>query len=337
MKSLDVTTQVDEEHRLGAQAPVVRIDLDSDEAAAITECAEAMGPSGARIDEIVGDARVIAAELPRRIRSFIERFRLAESAGAALIRGVPIDPDNLGPTPTSLEDLGHHRTAIADRSLTVLATLAGDIFGWAAERDGALIHDLVPLRGHEKEQSGVSSDTVLGWHTDEAYHPLRCDYLGLLCLRNPDGVPTKVSVLDVTSLSGKHRDLLFRSEFVIRPESAHGEDNPVADSTVPILFGPRDDPYLRFDEGYTDLSAASDDCQAAFAELSKMFASEHSLSIVLEPGDLLLVDNYRSVHARGAFTARFDGTDRWLKRTYITRDLRKSRLYRSTPSSRVVF
>jgi L-asparagine oxygenase len=45
---------------------------------------------------------------------------------------------------------------------------------------------------------------------------------------------------------------------------------------------------------------------------------------VLEPGDLLVVDNAVAVHGRSPFTPRFDGTDRWLQRTMVVSDLRPS-------------
>ena len=40
-------------------------------------------------------------------------------------------------------------------------------------------------------------------------------------------------------------------------------------------------------------------------------------SVTLAAGDLLVVDNRRAVHGRSPFTARFDGTDRWLQRTFV--------------------
>ena len=33
------------------------------------------------------------------------------------------------------------------------------------------------------------------------------------------------------------------------------------------------------------------------------------------------VDNRRAVHGRSEFRARFDGTDRWLQRTFVVDDL----------------
>ena len=45
---------------------------------------------------------------------------------------------------------------------------------------------------------------------------------------------------------------------------------------------------------------------------------------MLEAGDLLVVDNSVAVHGRTPFTARFDGTDRWLQRTFVVADLAAS-------------
>jgi alpha-ketoglutarate-dependent taurine dioxygenase len=56
----------------------------------------------------------------------------------------------------------------------------------------------------------------------------------------------------------------------------------------------------------------------------------------LLPGECLFIDNYRAVHGRSSFKARFDRTDRWLKRINIARDLRKSRGVRKAPASRVI-
>ena len=43
--------------------------------------------------------------------------------------------------------------------------------------------------------------------------------------------------------------------------------------------------------------------------------------VVLEAGDLLIVDNTVAVHGRSPFTPRFDGTDRWLQRSFVMSDL----------------
>jgi L-asparagine oxygenase len=46
---------------------------------------------------------------------------------------------------------------------------------------------------------------------------------------------------------------------------------------------------------------------------------------VLAAGDVLLLDNARAVHGRSPFAPRFDGTDRFVVRSFVTCDLGRSR------------
>ena len=57
----------------------------------------------------------------------------------------------------------------------------------------------------------------------------------------------------------------------------------------------------------------------------------------LQPGDIAFIDNYRAVHGRESFRARYDGTDRWLKRLNITRNLRGSRAWRPAADHRIIY
>jgi alpha-ketoglutarate-dependent taurine dioxygenase len=59
--------------------------------------------------------------------------------------------------------------------------------------------------------------------------------------------------------------------------------------------------------------------------------------VVLRQGDTCFIDNFRAVHGRNPFKARFDGKDRWLKRVNVTRDLRKSRSARPSTESRILY
>lgn len=58
---------------------------------------------------------------------------------------------------------------------------------------------------------------------------------------------------------------------------------------------------------------------------------DHGLQeVALQPGDLLLIENYIAVHVRSPSRAAYDGTDRRLKRISVTLDLRRSRDLRAT-------
>ena len=92
---------------------------------------------------------------------------------------------------------------------------------------------------------------------------------------------------------------------------------------VAVLFGNLEQPYLRIDP--TFMSTRPGDLEAQCV-LDKLVAQlEANLrDLVIETGAISFLDNERVVHGRAAFEARYDGTDRWLKKLLVTRDLRKS-------------
>ena len=70
---------------------------------------------------------------------------------------------------------------------------------------------------------------------------------------------------------------------------------------------------------------AGTDPEAAEAlDLLRAVARERRLALVLEPGDLLVVDNHVCIHGRSSFAARYDGTDRWIQRSFVVDDLAPS-------------
>lgn len=50
-----------------------------------------------------------------------------------------------------------------------------------------------------------------------------------------------------------------------------------------------------------------------------------SVAVSLAPGEVLVVDNDLAVHGRVPFRARYDGSDRWLKRASVRVPGRRSR------------
>jgi hypothetical protein len=105
---------------------------------------------------------------------------------------------------------------------------------------------------------------------------------------------------------------------------------------IPVLYGHRNAPYMAVDPYYMRVPENDKKAQNALNALTQAI-DEQLQDIVLSPGDCLYIDNYRSVHGRKAFKPRYDGTDRWLKRINLTRDLRKSRASRADSTSRVIY
>lgn len=100
----------------------------------------------------------------------------------------------------------------------------------------------------------------------------------------------------------------------------HGRRN-VLGEPIAVLSGRRARPAMVFD---ADLMVGTDaEADAALGVLAEAVAALHT-SVVLEAGDLLVVDNTAAVHGRSPFAPRFDGTDRWLQRTFVVPDLAAS-------------
>ncbi|WP_405479697.1 guanitoxin biosynthesis L-enduracididine beta-hydroxylase GntD [Streptomyces anulatus] len=311
--------------------------------------------------EFVRQCAVYAHDLPQRLRAELNAFRLEASGGVLSIRGFRIDDVAVGPTPEHWRThVGQASTLPAEVYFMLCASLLGDPIAWATQQDGRIMHDIFPIKGHEHEQLGSGSEELLTWHTEEAFHPLRADYLGLACLRNHDRVATNFASVDDLELTAEIRDLLGEERYPIKPDRSHlphhGEDNREMSTRerellsrsyewimakenkpdrVAILFGDRGAPYLRIDPFFMEDAYAVPDgaraMKAIVAEIDRNIR-EH----VLEPGELLFLDNYKIVHGRVPFTARFDGTDRWLKRLNVARDLRKSRDRRISHDARVI-
>lgn len=294
----------------------------------------------------------LVSRLPIGLRRFLEEFRRTDPAAAALIKGLEIDDGAVGPTPRHwAEAAALARTRREEIFLALVGKCLGEVFSWPTLQSGRMIQNVLPISGEENEQSGHGSDVLLEWHTEDAFHPHRCDYLTLLGIRNHDHVPTTVSSVRDVCLPAAVRQVLSEPRYYIVPDDEHlrqladqRPDHPGLQRVramredpepVAVLFGDADSPYLRIDPFF--MSCADGDAEAEQA-LKELVAELERVQqdVVVGAGTLLIVDNYLAVHGRRAFTARYDGTDRWLEKAVITRDLRRSRAERECAAARIV-
>jgi L-asparagine oxygenase len=299
--------------------------------------AEAVDRFGSPTEHVLRHLSVLADALPRRVREFMEQFRHDEPQGGVVVRALPLDAPRLPPTPRHWRERHAEASAHADFLLALLACRLGDLFAWRTLQEGRLLTDVLPVAGEEGVQTGHGSEALLEFHCEDAFHELRCDYLGLLCLRNPQRVATTFAAFDPALLSEDDLRTLAEPAFHICPDSEHrkwmGQQPP--SEPVPVLFGHPESPYLRIDPPF--MRARDGEGRAAEA-LDRLLAqlAERLRDVVLAPGDVLFIDNYRAVHGRRPFQAHYDGTDRWLRRAMVTRDLRRSSAVRTGPLSHTI-
>ena len=304
------------------------------------------------------DLGVYAQELPRRLRRALYRFRLEEPASAVLLLGgFPVDEKRIGATPLHWNHRVDPSPTLREELMILLgSSLLGEPFGWGTQQDGFLVHDILPIPGREKEQLGSGCEELLEWHTEDAFHPFCGDYLVLMCMRNPLGIPTTFASLENVVLSDEERTLLFEPLYPIVPDESHlvkfQSNGHAADESqgkayeemermssetvrIPVLSGAPESPYVRIDR-FTMEDPEDERALAALEGLAQQIEA-NIVDLVLRPGEICFIDNYKGVHGRKPFKARYDGQDRWLKRVNVARDLRRSRHVRTAAVDRVIY
>lgn len=331
----------------------VEYTLDDDERAELVAIAQKLIGDGddATAAEFYDRSWPVAEQLPANLRHFLADFRRREPASACLVHGFPVDDAEIGPTPPHWESAMVDRAAAPQEVYLALCGMAlGEPFAWATLQSGRIIQNILPIAGDEKRQSGHGSQTLLEFHTEDGFHSRRCDYLLLLGLRNHDRVPTLLASVRDLELDEDIREVLTQPRFYIFPDTEHvrqltarDPDHPAlremrrmldTPEPAPVLFGDRVSPYLRIDRPFMRCVDATAEraLDALMVELERV-----TLEVVVGPGTLLVVDNYLAVHGRRAFQVRYDGTDRWLKKLTVSRNLRRGLVDSEHPSRRVLF
>lgn len=286
--------------------------------------------AGGRVDlpGWVAAARHAWDDVPAGVRRALRAFRRdSGQSGVLLLRNLPVDVDNLPDTP-STDGSVQREASVSAATLMLVAHGLGDPAAFRAEKSGALVQNVVPVPGKEDLQAN-SGSVRLTFHTENAFHQHRPDFVMLLCVR-PDHertaeLRTVCSRQVLPKLSEPARESLRSRHFVTEAPPSFGDTGARAEPHA-VLPGDVDDPNMRVDEAAT--KPMNDQAVDAMGELSELF--ENSFSAVrLRAGDLAIVDNRVTVHGRSAFVPRYDGRDRWLQRTFVLADLRRSRDHRT--------
>ena len=188
--------------------------------------------------------------------------------------------------------------------VAVAAALGRPLTPW---KDG-LVQELVPrTSAPPNTYSGIYGLSGFPFHTDLAHWRLPPRYLLLWCIKGYTDVPTLL-IDGHTFVEGELRDILTRAIFKSR--------RPL-DGAIKLLrlCEATDDGYrLRWDEVF--LRPASKVGELADQRIRKHLVHSNPISIPLaHPGDTLLIDNWRMLHARTPINA--DRLDRKIERIYL--------------------
>jgi L-asparagine oxygenase len=285
------------------------------------------------------DVNVIAHDLPRPLRLVVNWARLNDRLHALVIAGNEVADDELGDTPLNWREADTARSRVYAFALMLYGSCLGDVISWAAQQAGRVVTDVLPSPGMEDSLVSSSSRRELGWHTEDAFSPYRADYVGLMCLRNPDRIPSTLASPDLSVLPRDVVDLLMQPLYHVHMDDSHDAGELAAGDAAPppspLLYGSRYAPVLRADRDYVSAVAGRPDAAHALRVLVRHLDAV-TREVPLAPGDVCFIDNRNVVHGRRPFVPRYDGKDRWLKRVNVVADLRRTRPGRAGPAVRVI-
>jgi L-asparagine oxygenase len=208
-----------------------------------------------------------------------------------------------------------------EKTMREYAAHYGSPFGYIQEQGDTVFQQIVPVKNLESVQISSSSVTELDLHTETAFHPYPPDYVFLLCLRGDSKAFTTYANLDVVlkKLSKTTQKVLRQPWFTTRIDESFvlkGQQDKSFD--IPILQGDNQNTRIVYDKFF--MRATSTAGRTALEELNQAIKSSVK-KVALKSGELMIIDNRKTVHGRLPFTPRYDGTDRWLMRTLVMKKL----------------
>lgn len=193
-----------------------------------------------------------------------------------------------------------------------------------SEKEGRLIHDIIPIEGKEGDYSNEGSD-YFPFHVEVPQFSMhqRPDFIILMCLRGYSAaktyyIPAKKLIQVVQRELGQvFVSKLWEENYYANYGISFGDTQ---EFKCAILSGDKEDPDITLDlaemfgqneEGSSVLNLLKKLIEAKFDELAYTFS--------LKSGDVLIFNNKKGVHARSNFKDQtvFDGSHRWLKRMYL--------------------
>ncbi|GGV52105.1 clavaminate synthase Cs1 [Streptomyces spectabilis] len=272
------------------------------------------------LDAAATAARALPAPLAKALDDFNAR---GNDDGYLLLRRLPVEEDDALPrTPDSTPAPVERPLLNQEAMLAIVGRRLGLHTGYRELRAGSVYHDVYPSPGAHY-LSSETSETLLEFHTEMAYHVRQPNYVMLACSRADHERRAATLVSSVRKalplLPDGVRAHLFERPLPCCVDVAFrgGVDDPGAIADVTALYGDVQDPFLGYDRELLAPRNAAD--VEAVAVLSKAL-DEVREAVYLVPGDVLIVDNFRTTHARTPFAPRWDGKDRWLHRVYIRTD-----------------
>lgn len=288
-------------------------------------------------EAFIREGVVLARFLPYRLQSEIRQFVLDDHLSALLVRGNPTETFASIATPPTHPLAPPRLLNDAELLCGFYMALLGEPFGFASQQSGNLFNHIIAVKESEAvSNSSAGSRFHFDFHTEDAFHSYPPDYLGLFCVRNHECAITSLAEIPLDLINDRDRQLLMTCPIAMQPNAMHVDGGATAQYHHSVLDGNIDQPYIRLNLNTLSLPDISDiNLREALRRLVEIIRNSYT-SVVLESGDMLIINNRLSLHRRDRYEPRYDAMSRWLIRAVVQSDIRRTRSLRATAASRII-
>jgi hypothetical protein len=269
-----------------------------------------------------------AAALERAARTLVRSLRAAWRARPVIVvRGLPVAPIPPVTPYGGVVDVTASRQSIINLG-AVLACLNLHPVAYAGEATSVL-HAVCPVSRAAGEVSSHGFDAALPFHTDYADRPIdepvvdrspAAAALGFAVERAEPAIPMECvpTARLMRALSPGQIAIGRREEFVVQAPAIFGGGQS---AQIRRLFPGDTGPGFRCRLNLGRMTGATARAARLLREIHDILSGEIVTDeIHVRRGDIVVMDNRRTIHRRASFTPRWDGTDRYFIRMSATRD-----------------
>ena len=262
------------------------------------------------------------------LEPFLTYLETHQDYPAIKLSGIPID-DQLPETPgIDHATLEHTKKTFISEGLLLSASLKlGTPYSFKAEFNNQLIHQVRPVQEKKDSSTSLGSEQNLGFHQEVGFSEFKPDFILLLGLRRGNQATpayTQLFFNEAITETLEHQNpdfirTLQQPLFLIHPTPAFSGTGLLSESTNALITKDRLGHYDIAYMANAIIDTITPEAADALKALQDICASGYSERVEIQEGDILIINNKRTLHARTPFTPQFADTFslRWLQRAYV--------------------
>jgi hypothetical protein len=215
-------------------------------------------------------------------------------------------------------------------------------YGYTSQQYGVIFNNMVVAESQRSVEYVASNKNELGFHTEDSAFAegddggMSPDILSLHYFRNQEGVSTPVSTPNFSRLSDSMLESLRQEQFVIPNSPAQGGDPNQTNNKVAVIFGDTDNPSVRYNANFMPTPNDPPEVKK-IVEAFTNHLHEQATILVMQPGDILFINNRQTVHGKGKHGWEAPkGKGRWQRRLALSKDLGRLEPFMEDSNSRIV-